>query len=163
MKIKVQVLLFILCSLAPAQNLFKFSVDGYPKTTADCKVTAKEVAEKFSKNVGVLVTETKCRSVNLHSYDVDIFYSSEQESRVFSNDKWALYPTLKKCEENLEREKEFFEKTTGLVSFLSYCAEDHDPANNADGHTRFDPTFYGLGEPKAIIKSVSLHVFEGGY
>lgn len=153
----------LVTSFASAQNLYQFSIDGYPKTSPDCKVTAQEVAQQFAKGSGVTITGVKCRKINLHSYDLQIFYSGQTESKVVSNDKWAIYPNLKSCEESLAKEKEFFETTTGLASVLSYCAEDTDPANNADGSVRFDPTLYAVGEPRSVIRSLALNIFEGGY
>ena len=151
MKFFIFCLLF-LNSFSFAEDLYSFSVKGYPKTAKDCPQTATELSQWFVKETGVTLTGMKSRP-DLFSCDIDLFYASERPLPLHTAGAWSIYPSRKACEEYLDKERQFFEETTGLSPFLSFCALDPDPNAPADGTYRFGAIFWALGNPKAFVKT----------
>lgn len=146
-------------SLLSAAELYQFSVKGYPKAGQNCSQTATALSEQFVRETGATLTEVKSRP-DFFSCDIDLFYSSEKPLPLQTAGIWSIYPSRKACEEHFQKEKIFFEETTGLSPFMGFCALDPDPNTSADGTYRFSPVFWALGSPKAFLKTFHFSLSE---
>jgi hypothetical protein len=156
-------LVLLLSQASFAENLFQYSFDGYPKTHSDCKTAARELANEFGKALGVTITGSKCRRANIRSYDLDVFYSAGSEPLINSSGRWGIYRSYQNCQAALAGEKEFIQKTEGLSSFMSYCAEDGETGKMLNSQSRYTPVVLTLGSPKAVVRTLALVLYDGAY
>jgi hypothetical protein len=109
--------------------IFEYEARGSWSDLQACQQAAESVALALSGFVNV--ASSRCEA-QVGKVRVLVTYVSERPLAVVSTVKsewrypenWGGYPSQSVCEQNLNREKELFEQSTGLTPFISNCFDE---------------------------------------
>lgn len=116
---------------ASGDQLFQYGIESHPKSDAGCARTAQDLGERFTVATGKKIFRASCDKETSDGYQISLTYPSSEEVASMSTDKEygglgyrGIYVSREECEKNLRQEIEWFEKGTGLITFVAYCYRD---------------------------------------
>lgn len=129
----------------PPGSLSTYVLRRFPHTSMEnCRQEAELVGAKLEKEKGVVLYAAVCVRGEFGGIDAKISYFSEPPLRLVSTD-WGygvqgFFRTRGDCESDLPRQKEIFQKATGIDPFFAYCMGEE-----TSGALTFAPRVDGFG------------------